>query len=924
MRFYPSLTAFLLPLLAFSLSTAAEIPRPEHPRPDFRRDQWLNLNGTWSFAFDPENRGVTQGWFEPGRGGFDQQIVVPFPWESRLSGIADRNYKGVAWYRRSFRLPKDWRDAHVWLCFGAVDWKATVWVNGERVGCHEGGYTPFRFDITKLLKTDAENTVVVRAEDWTSREQPVGKQVGWYTKTSGIWQTVYLEAVPSQIAIQQVHVVPSVNPAKATFDVLVVNPGHRKTKVRVLVRFDSGNVPSAERKVTLQPGENRVRLEARIPKPRLWYPEDPFLYAFTVVLSGKVDTLDRVHSYFGLREVKIAPAPGSGYPMIWINDRPVYIRGALNQAFNPDGIYTYPSDDYAREDVERGQKVGFNMYRIHIKADEPRFLYWADRLGMLLQCDMPCFLDYTDSAKVRWENTTREIIARDFNHPSIFSWCLFNETWGLNHPGAYTEDRQEWVRQMVHEVKRLDPTRLVEDNSPCNLDHVETDLNTWHFYINDYARARRHIQQVVDKTFPGSSWNFVGGNKQDKQPLLNSEYGGISAGSGDRDISWCFKFLTNELRLYPKIVGYVYTEYQDIEWEHNGFYDYDREAKDFGYDRVWPGFEVQDLNRADFLAVDSPPCPTVAPGATWKAEVRASCQSGLLPRSAVLKWDLLFTDRFGGSRNLPGGERAVVINPFDVTGLGQVHVTLPGEPGLATVRVRVEDAEGRLWARNYVNLDVYADSVSSQEQLTDNWLAVRFKPGDTVEARWDSLVSPAEAKGQKVAGLGCGFFVYHVRLPSAVREQDVSEIRLLFEGAARAGLAKVDARFPGAVWSRKKPTDYPQTDATKWPSDVTVWISGVPVETVPFPDDPADARGVLSHRAGIDPGSYGYLTTVRLAGQKLADALKHAREKGFLCVRFEVAKDAVHRGGFSLYGDRLGGYPVAPTLFFKLADKGGK
>ena len=894
------------------------IPRPEHPRPDFRRDAWLNLNGRWEFAFDPTDSGLTRHWYAPGAAGFDRSILVPFPWESKLSGVEAPQYKGVAWYRRTFSVPEEWAGRRVWLCFGAVDWKATVWVNGQQVGEHEGGYTPFRFDITDELRPDGRNVLVVRAEDWTRRDQPVGKQVAWYTKSSGIWQTVYLEAVPSQVSVVTVHVSPSVEPPRASFRVAVRNDGPKSVKAKLRVRFEAKGVPEVSRTVRLKPGLDTLEIAAKIPNPRLWYPEDPFLYSFEVTLESKGKVLDRVHSYFGLRQVKVAPAPGSGYPMIWINDRPVYIRGALNQAFNPEGIYTYPSDDYAREDVERAQRVGFNMFRIHIKADEPRLLYWADRLGFLLQCDMPCFLDYTDSARIRWENTMREVIARDFNHPAIFSWCLFNETWGLDHPGRYTKDRQEWVRSMVREAKRLDPTRLVEDNSPCNLDHVETDLNTWHFYINDYRRARRHIREVVDKTYPGSSWNFTGGNVQDRQPLLNSEYGGISAGSGDRDISWCFKFLTNELRLYPKIVGYVYTEYQDIEWEHNGFYDYDRKPKEFGYDRVWPGFSVRDLNRADFLAIDAPPCSTVAPGQSWRAEVRASCQSGAVPLSPVLKWDALFTDRFGGTRQLPGGERAVAVHPYDVTGLGRIQLDLPDEQGLATIRVWVEDATGRTWARNYVNLEVYAGSPPAQERLSDGWLVERFEPGDFVNARWDSVVTPANAGGQKVAGLGSGFFAYHLPLPEAVKEGQVSEIRLLFEAAARAGLAKVDARFPGAHWSRKKPTDYPQTDATKWPTDVTVWISGVPVQTVQLPDDPADARGVLSHFAGIDPGSYGYLTTVRLAGAELAAALKHAREKGFLCVRFEVAENAVHPGGFSLYGDRLGGYPVAPTVFFKL------
>ena len=243
----------------------------------------------------------------------------------------------------------------------------------------------------------------------------------------------------------------------------------------------------------------------------------------------------------------------------------------------------------------------------------------------------------------------RETIARDYNHPSIITWVAFNETWGLGHPEAYKTDRdtQQWVSSMVDVIRKLDPSRLVEDNSPCYYDHIaNTDLNSWHFYIDDPAKAREHIAEVVAKTEPGSSFNYCPGEVQTTAPLINSEYGGVSAGGGDRDVSWSFRDLTTQLRRHSKIQGYVYTELADIEWEHNGFVDYDRTPKEFGYEAFVPGMTVSELQGADFIGYDAPPAIVARPGETITVPLFVSH----------------FSDRKGPAR-LRGGSRESTTGP---------------------------------------------------------------------------------------------------------------------------------------------------------------------------------------------------------------------------------------------------------------------
>jgi hypothetical protein len=531
--------------------------------------------------------------------------------------------------------------------------------------------------------------------------------------------------------------------------------------------------------------------------------------------------------------------------------------------------------------------------------------------------DLPSAGVYTPSARVNWEQTFRAALERDFNHPSICAWILFNETWGLEEHQA--PESWRWVAEMVDVAKSLDSTRLVEDNSATLYDHVVTDLNSWHFYIDDYDRARRHVERVVRQTYEGSGFNFVGNlyhyvagadaYRQGTQPLLNSEYAGLSARQGDRDISYSFKFLTGELRRHDMICGYVYTELTDVEWEHNGLLNYDRTAKEFGYDAFVPGMTVADLNGPDFVGLDCPPCQTLPPGAVFRATPFISSWGQRPMVDCVLRWHLTAVDRFGESRPVGDGHVPVTPKRYSVTVLPAIEAALPPEICLVTVAFWIEDGDGVVRARNYVNVDVYSDRLDAETETTPAGRILRFVPGDFIGSSWlDPRIGP---RGSKFGGSGAGWVDYAVGLPDDLDLQAVTRLRLRFEAGARTAHNRVDWRDSHHM----QPGDYPQTELRRLPSDAVVWVNGVRVGAVHLPDDPADSRGVLSlHNSDyFEPGSYGFLFTLD-ADPVLTRRIVENTQGGRLIVRFEVPLGGT-AGGLNLYGARMGAYPLAPTIF---------
>lgn len=894
-----------------------DIPRPEHPRPDFHRGpregrDWLNLNGPWGFEFDPEDAGESEGWFIPGRHEFGDTIVVPFPWESHLAwedgeragnedyfspkvfldpaAVTHDNYleaprHETGWYHRTFTVPQRWWGDRVFLRFGAVDYFAKVWINGDPVCDVESGYLSFEVDITDQIEPEGANDLVVRVHDPNDhQQQPVGKQHRWYARTSGIWQTVWLEP-RGETHIAAVHFAPEIDSGDVTCTIALNRPPDEGMGFRIAVQNPDGSTAyytwGADAELAAGPHQTRLLID----EPRLWSPQDPYLYHVTAELLRGPLAVDVVQTYFAFREVSIKPLPGKAHTYIHLNGRPLYLLGALDQSFNPWGIYTFRSDDDIRRDIELARELGFNFLRIHIKAEDPRFHYWADRLGMLTMADMPNFGydGWSEPACARWESTLRGIIERDAGHPSIIAWCLFNETWGLGGK-AFRDDvkTQEWVEQMVVLAKDLDPTRPVEDNSPCLYDHVTTDVNSWHFYLNDYRKAKQHIQDVVNQTKPGSPFNFCPGRAQGREPLLNSEYGGISARMGDLDVSWCFHFLTNELRLHERICGYVYTELMDIEWERNGLLNYDRTPKLLGYDPT-------DVNSADFLVLDAPPCQTVRPRETVEIPALASHFGKFVGDHATLKWRLEVTDWVGRTtpiREAPG--RRCPFPRFAVTPIGSIKVVMPDYPGLVTLAAWLETAGGEAIARNWVYLHVIGEG--DEQVAAPNTEAVSIPISAFAGQGAETFDVGGEAQAVWFEGAG------EVRAPVAVPP-----------GLPAEGITS--ARFLAELSSCRPGGGGKQTDHDEWPSCVWIALGGTDLGVVHLEDQPADGRGVLSHYYGF-AGRYGQLVSVDVPRDMIGETVGKLAAGTELSLRVEKQLP----GGLCVYGLMTGRYPNAPCL----------
>jgi hypothetical protein len=901
---------FTLP--ATLVPAAEEIPKPEHPTPDAAREHWANLNGRWQFRFDARDEGLKAEWFQPDAQGFDQTIIVPFGWESELSGIHQpKGAPQIGWYRRTFTVPEDFpKDDRVWLRFGAVDERADVWVNGKKVAEHDGGYTPFEADITDALKPEGPNTLVVRAFDPTDPSHPTGKQVHWYTTTSGIWQTVWLESRPkAHLASFTIRTL-ALDPARVEIEFAPagLSPGNYTIAVR---SEDSSIVPqeSALRPFAGGPGATmRQGLVVPIRNPKLWSPESPHLYDVTLELKGPDGKVDAVKTYFGLRTIARGKYGNEPFERILLNGKPVYLRGALDQSFNPKGIYTAPSDEFLKADIAAAKRFGLNMLRIHIKPDEPRRLYWADKLGLLILQDMPNTWEQNATARKTWEHTMREAVARDRNHPSLIAWVAFNETWGLGQGGRYKNDRdtQQWVSQMVSVIHELDPTRLVEDNSACNYDHVETtDLNSWHFYIDNSAESRRHIEDVVAQTQPGSGFNYCPGLKQGTAPLINSEYGAVSASGGDRDISWGFRDLTTQLRRHPKIQGYVYTELTDVEWEHNGLLNYDRTPKTFGYDAFVPGMTVADLQGADFIGYDAPPAIVAKPGQEVTVPLFVSHYSERTS-APKLRWEVRGIDDRDPQKEISWGVHGVPITwtPYGVNTLSPISFRVGERPFVGALALRLEDERDRPIALNFVNIVVQPDRpLPRVERVDDHKVIVRFAPGEFARRRWSGS---SDVKAGMAWGEGKGFFEYRLKLPETVIKAGPKTVELMFEASAKAGRERVD--WP----ERTNPQDNPQTDTRKWPSTLEIALDGQTLRRETLPDDPADARGVLSHLARVRHGSYGELIRLNATVDE-GDRARLASGRP-LTIRLSVPDDAAHPGGLCLYGAEAGRYPIDLTL----------
>ncbi|MFL6528939.1 MAG: glycoside hydrolase family 2 protein [Chthoniobacterales bacterium] len=931
------------------------LPRPEYPRPDRQRGfvhgiDWKNLNGAWEFRFDPDNNGLTNEWFKPGGRAWPEQITVPFCWESLAAwGEADAagnenffarrvyrnplevdnfNYRDAAryeigWYRRTVVVPQNeyWRGKRVILTVGAADFFTECWCNGQHVGRNEGGYIPFEFDITDALETGAQGdvraTIVFRVEDpIDNHEQPVGKQWGWYSTVSGIWQTVFLEP-RAPMFIERFEIATDLARREVALKVFA-NGG---SECAVAITAPDGREFSATMPVANGSGTTTIAL----PDVMLWDTINPQLYTVRFTLDGQ-PVPDVVHGYFGMRSLSTEPAADVRAPSaLVLNGEAIYIRGALYQSYYADGIYTAGDVQLLKDDIAYAKRVGFDLLRVHIKVDDPLLLYWADVLGILLLCDFPNFGEGGDTptGRRRFEETMRAAIQRDFNHPSIIGWCLFNETWGfggqaefvkLINPkppaagpalveraaGTKMQNVQSftWVDQMWAVAKLLDPTRLIEDMSVVRWEHVEgyghtqTDVNSWHFYTADYDFAKKHIAEVVKETYAGSGFNYIPGFEQKQQPLINSEYGGVGALDGDVDISWTFKFLTNELRLHGQLSAYIFTELHDVEWERNGFLNYDRTPKNFGYDPTV-------VNQGDVLPIDAPPIQRASPGEEVFVDVFSSHFARRLRKGVKLHWTLSGIDSLGWACDrLRQGTKAIAFPHYHVELADSIAVSMPNETMLCTLWVRAIDEEGVLVARNYTQFLVDGGFPARQE--IEGQLVLRNEVHNWTASDWSGGSSEAnEAREQGFCyGEGHGFFEYQF----VVSEEEIrtaSKIIVLCEASAhRDGT--------------------PQTDSFASPTSFRMLLNGVRIYTGLLPNHPHDSAGALTYLRGGGRGAYGYLAHAIVEGELLQQVLLNAGSNTFYlhCV---VPSDKVPIGGLTIYGGDCGRSPVPPTLIIERA-----
>ena len=554
------------------------IPRPEHPRPQFQRSTWANLNGVWAFAQDPSRSGEHRGL--PEGKNFDQEIMVPFVPESKLSGIGNKDFMPCVWYACRLAISNGWTTKKVLLHFGAVDYEATIWLNGQLVGTHRGGYASFSFEVSQYLK-EGDNILVVRAVDDT-RDclVPSGKQSDqydsygcFYTRSTGIWQTVWMEAV-SPTYIKSVKYYPGI--ANGRVGIAAQMEGDTRDYLLV-ARVWSGNkeVGNAQWMASKD-----LRFSIDLETVELWEPENPFLYDIEFALIKNEEIVDYATSYFGLREIEI-----KGYAVL-INGRPVFQRLVLDQGYYPEGIYTAPTDKTLKKDIEISMAMGFNGARLHEKVFEERFLYWADKLGYLVWGEYPNWgLDHSNPKSLeRVLPEWTEVLNRDFNHPAIIGWCPYNET--LPH-----QDK-EIISVVYHQTKQMDPTRPVLDTSGYY--HVITDIYDSHNYEQDPAVFKATFDKFLkdDKEAftngAGLVTPYLGG------PYFVSEYGGIWWNPGQKDKrAWGYgnrprtekefieryRGLTETLLFHKKMMGFCYTQLYDVEQEVNGLYTYSRKPK---------------------------------------------------------------------------------------------------------------------------------------------------------------------------------------------------------------------------------------------------------------------------------------------------------------------------------------------------------
>lgn len=817
-------------------------PPPDHVDldrydPRLWRPDEISLAGEWLFAFDGDGRGEDRG-LAGSPDGYDLRIVVPFPWQSVLSGVgpeppstyaafgseaALHTWRGVAWAAREVTVPPAWPTGErVVLRFGAVDWAARVFVDGVEVGAHTGGYTPFDVDLTEHVTPGQPAFVAVRMDDPCDGDDGVlaGKQGDiWYTCAGGMWQDVLLLHRPAAF-IRDVEDLPADGDALT----LRVHLGGADDagEVRVqLACLASCGAPCGPAVATAPRATGQEAVDVTFPDlgAPLWTPGRPCLLGRTATLTtgARVDT---VSGYAAARRIErrwvTAPDDPAGYQGFAVGGEPTEVRGVLDQGYDPRGLITPPSRAARREELTRIRDAGFNTVRIHIKPEEPSTYAACDVLGLLVVYDLPCPMALAPSGaeaawRPAWEPALRELVARDKSHPSILWWVLFNEAWGLLAPPFWiTDEGKAYVTSMVDLARTLDPSRPVEDNSPGGvsellyggaLPHLRTDVLSYHLYDRDPAKMAARTDALVQQTYPGSTATMYGDEAQAGQPLILSEIGPFGADDTRGDLFWPLHGVMNAVRSAPKVQGWVLTQATDVEWEQNGLLRYDRTPKVTGLDAL--GLTLADLFGPAHLALGVAPGLVVAPGEALSVPMTLHAP-GLLPADVTA--DIaLGPEPFGA----PQQTVAAAGGGPDILAIAPAAVPAPQIAGVYVLSA-VARSGGEPLARDaiYVVVDdgapAPAGALEGAQWATGD--AGELLPGAAVRCGGDCALEAT------VVTPGPG--TYAVRLVAEVASHD-----------------------PAGG----------QTDATPLPSTLTVTLDGAAVATVTLPDAPHDHRGVLSH-----------------------------------------------------------------------------
>jgi beta-galactosidase/beta-glucuronidase len=539
----------------------------EYPRPTKVRDQWMNLNGLWNYAITPESVQLPDV--------FEGEILVPFPIESALSGVKRPVQPDEKlWYQRYFSVPDDWDAGKLLLHFGAVDWHAKVYVNGQMLAEHKGGYDPFTLDISPALNAEPDQMLVVEVMDPTDEgKQPTGKQTLnprgiWYTPTTGIWRTVWLEPVP-ETYINTIKITPDIDQSLLYLEVETNQPRTGWT-----VKADAMDNGSEVATTTDKPN---MRIALPISNPKLWSPSAPNLYDLSIqLINENQEVVDEVSSYFGMRKVSVAKGP-DGYNRIFLNNEPLFQLGPLDQGFWPDGLYTAASDEALKYDVQVTKEMGFNMARKHVKVEPERWYYWCDKLGLLVWQDMPSGeerigpdddeINRSPESAEQFETELQELIDDYYNHPSIIMWVIFNEGWGQYQ----TAEISQWAQN-------YDTTRLINPASGwLDVGNNVGDVMDIHSYPGPAMPEVEQIRVAVLGEFGGQALPMP--EHMWVQNLENAPTH-FETSKTSEDLQAEYKGLY--LKLYPLIdkglAAAVYTQTTDVEAEVNGLLTYDREV----------------------------------------------------------------------------------------------------------------------------------------------------------------------------------------------------------------------------------------------------------------------------------------------------------------------------------------------------------